>query len=167
MPQSVTGAVYADGAKYCFSGAVWGGWDLNGSKIKCMLLKKAYFDGNGGNHSGPAQDTEVYTDVQAFEISNSGTNYTAGGVAMNTNSISVTSAGNITKLIAGTTTFPLITYSDVRGCCIYSISPADANVKKVLGYIDFLSNAGDTYSPSAQDIVITWDATGAMQLIYV
>lgn len=97
-------------------------------------------------------DTTVYS--SAGEVSTSGTNYTAGGIALT----------NITPTTSGTTaywSFQNATFSSVTLTCAGALIYNSTNGNRAVCVLNF----GSTITKTAQDLVITFPPMGATESV--
>jgi len=116
-----------------------------GTTIKCALLLNTYtFD----------QDTHVsYADISSYEVSASGTNYSTGGVALTTKSL--TYSNKVTTLTADNPSWANATLT-ARYAVFYDDTTAGATNKKLICCVDF----GEDKSASASTFEIKLSASG-------
>jgi hypothetical protein len=105
----------------------------------------------------PNQDTHRYWTDLSGECT--GTNYTAGGVALTGKTASYDGTTNTLKLTTTVTpiTFTAVTLANIRYLVLYQ----NSGTKPLLSYMDFEA----TYSASAQDVKIAVPTTGLVQLV--
>jgi len=140
---AVTGFLYGPFAKALLEGDMVA---FDTGTYKVMLCTSSYT---------PNQDTHV--DKADVDNEVSGTNYTAGGVAIA--SLSVTQTENVVK-VDGTDSSWATSTITARYAVIYDDTEvADAD-KKLVGYIDF----GEDKSSEAGTFQITWHASGILTL---
>ena len=118
--------------------------DFDTDDIKIMLCTSAYT---------PNQDTHQFKSSVTNEVT--GTGYTAGGVALTTESITYTGATNVLKLDADDVSWPGSTIT-ARYAVIYDNTPATDATRPLIAYIDF----GADVSSTAATFAITFDANG-------
>lgn len=108
------------------------------SKIKAALVTSSYtFD----------QDTHDYFDDITNEVSESGTNYTAGGAILASCTVGYTAGTNVVKFDATDPSWATSTIT-ARGCVIY-YTTGTASTSPLLIYIDFggnMSSSSGTFS---------------------
>ena len=101
------------------------------------------------------QDGDVYMgDVTKTEVSESGTNYTAGGATLSNKSLGYTAGTNVIKFDADDVTWATSTITASHA--IIYLSTGNAATDLLLGYIDFDGNK----TSSAGTFTITWSADG-------
>jgi hypothetical protein len=117
-----------------------------GDTVKVLLCTNSYT---------PNLDTHQYRSDLTNEVS--GTGYTAGGVTLA--SKTATYASKTLTLDAADVTFSTVTLTSVRYAIVY-IDTGTSSTSPLLGRVDF----GANQSPSAQDLVLVWDAAGILTL---
>jgi hypothetical protein len=104
----------------------------------------------------PAQDThEFFSDIDN-EVSESGTNYTAGGATLANKTLGYTAGTNVAKFDADDVTWSSSSIT-ARYAIIYK-STGTANTSPLLGYVDF----GQDYTSSSGNFTITWSSDGIL-----
>lgn len=121
--------------------------DFDSDDMRAMLVGTGYT---------PDQDTHRYlSSVVANEVS--GTNYSAGGVALTTKSITIDGATNTVKFDADDVTFSNVTLSPgPRFVVIYDRTPSTDATRPLLSYADL----GAAVPVTAGDLVIRFNASG-------
>lgn len=106
----------------------------------------------------PNQDTHEYHDDITNEVT--GTNYTAGGVALTNKSIGYTAGTNVIKIDADDAVFTNVTISDFKNLHIYDDTPGTSATKPLIGFgvIDTALN------PNAGNLTIAFDTAGILTL---
>jgi hypothetical protein len=140
---AVTAKWYTNGPKHVVNGDV--SWTAD--TIKVLLTTSTYT---------PNQDTHEFKSSITNEVA--GTGYTAGGVTLGSKSISVDTASNETRFVAGNVQWTTATFT-ARYAVIYE-DTGTAGTSSLLGYVDF----GVDTSVSAGTFSITWDATGVLKI---
>jgi hypothetical protein len=123
--------------------------DWDSDTVKVLLCSSSYT---------PDQDAHQYRSDLTSEVT--GTGYTAGGVALTSRTSSYVGASNTLVLDADDATFSNVTLTARYG--IVYVDTGTSSTSPLLGYVDFGANV----TPSAQPLVITWDATdGVLKLV--
>jgi hypothetical protein len=120
--------------------------DFNSDTIKMALCTSSY---------SVDQDAHDFFDDITNEVSDSGTNYTAGGNTIANCSITYTAGTNICKIDGDDVTFSNVTLT-ARYAIIYDSTPGTAGTNPLIAYIDF----GENVSPNGVDLVISFNADG-------
>lgn len=116
--------------------------DFDTDTVKVMLCTSTY---------SPSQTTHAYKSDITNEVT--GTNYTAGGNAVA--SKTVTLATLTQQFDAADTTFTNITVTGIHYAVIY-VDTGVASTSPLIGYVDWQTD----YNVSAGDFTIRWAATG-------
>jgi hypothetical protein len=110
-----------------------------GTSVKCALLTSsasAVID----------QDTlTCYNDVKAYEVSDSGTGYTAGGVACGSKTLTYSSRENVFD--CANPTWASLTLADIQYLFFYDYTPATDALRKALVVYDLETSISITASP--------------------
>lgn len=148
---AVTAKWYCNGLANLLGGTAEGGSpiDFLTDTIKVALCTSSYT---------PDQDAHDFFDDITNEVSESGTNYTAGGATLGSKTVTVTGGTNVVKLDAADTSWASSTIT-ARYAIIYK-STGTASTSPLLGYVDF----GADVSSTAGTFQITWDAAGIFTL---
>lgn len=118
--------------------------DFDTDTIKVMLVASAYT---------PAASTHVNKSDVTNEVT--GTNYTAGGTALATKTLTE-ATGTVTFDAADVTWLQSATgFSTARYAVIYK-DTGTASTSPLIGYIDFTADKGNT----SGDLTLQWAATG-------
>lgn len=139
---AVTANWYTNGPKHIASDTSW-----TSDTIKVLLTTSSYT---------PNQDSHEFKSSVTNEVT--GTGYSAGGATLGTKSITVDTASNETRLIAGNVSWTTATFT-ARIAVIYE-DTGTAGTSALLGWVDFGADvpvSGGTFS-------ITWDATGVLKI---
>lgn len=125
------------------------GVDLEGDDIRVALLTSSYT---------PDQDShQFWNAVSTNEVS--GTGYTADGDALANTDVSYDGPNNVVVFDADDVTWADSTIT-ARYAVLYNNSPAAAEDKPLIGYVDF----GSDQSSSNGNFTITWDAAGIIRI---
>ena len=119
--------------------------DLLADTIYLMLCTNSYV---------VAQDTHDYKDDVTNEVS--GTNYTAGGTQLLTDTFTYTAGTNVWKYDAADTVFSNVTITGIRIGVIYDRTPASDATRPLILSQEETSD----FSPSAADFTMQWNASG-------
>lgn len=120
-----------------------GSIDLDTDTIKCMIVSDSYT---------PSITThDKRDDVEANEVS--GTGYTSGGATLTD---TLTLGTNICTYDASDVSWNPVTFTNGRYAILYKSRGGYSSDDELIGYLDFGSN----FSPSAEEFLITWDASG-------
>jgi hypothetical protein len=128
-------------------------WDTTAG-IKILLATSGYT---------PNIDHDVVNDITPGSNEASGTGYIGGhggsGRKSLTRTTTIVDASDRVELDASDLTWSSVSLTNVRYGIIFKEVSSDAD-SWLIALIDFQTNR----SPSAQDLVITWDATGIIHL---
>lgn len=106
----------------------------------------------------PDQDTpEFWNDISATEVT--GTNWSAGGVALANKTNSFDAANNRTYLNADDVSVASVTVAGVEAIAVYDDTGVPST-SRLWGFGDLAS----TGASSGGDLTITWDANGLLSL---
>lgn len=97
--------------------------DFVANTIKCALLTASYT---------PDVDHADYADISGFELSNSGTGYTTGGVTLTSKSESIDTTNDVVHDLADDLAFGNLSSGSIRYAVVY-----DSTDDKLIRYIDF------------------------------
>lgn len=122
--------------------------DMDSDDIRVMLVGSSYT---------PDSTAHAYKSDITAEIS--GTNYTAGGLALENKEFSIADGVCIFK--ADNAMWPeLTTESDIRYGVIYDNSPEADEAKPLIAYIDF----EEAFAVLHADFEIVWSAAGILRI---
>lgn len=121
--------------------------DFIADTVKAALLTNVYV---------PNQDTHTwFSDVNANQLSSSGTGYTAGGVALTSKTRSYDASSNTLTLDSDDVVFSSLTATAIRYLVFYHDTGL-ATTSPVMSYMDF----GADQTPSAANLTVTLPTSG-------
>jgi hypothetical protein len=120
--------------------------DMNSDTIKVALCTSSYT---------PDQDTHDYFNDITNEVSETGTNYTAGGATIANPTITYTGATNVFKFDGDDVAWANSTIN-ARYAVVYDASPGTAATNPLICYVDF----GEDKISSTGNFPIAWSTDG-------
>jgi hypothetical protein len=122
--------------------------DWDSATIKCSLHTATY---------SPLPDTHDFWDDATNEVS--GTNYTTGGVALGSPTVTYDTGTDETRLDANDAVWTTATIASIRYAVVYEDTAGASSTDPLITYYDL-----GAQSVTAANFTVQWDATGVAKI---